>query len=99
MKNNTVTEVTTDAAWRNDLKPEGYTASRVIDIKFPRPCKVRGVDERSVEVEFPVIVGQSPFTEAFTKQVVESMGEVGADAFLDDMADYILRQFIVRNIR
>jgi len=82
-----------------NVRPQGFSATRIIDIKFPAPCKVRGVDERSVEVEIPVIVGESVFSPPFTDRVAHAMGDVGAEAFLDDMADYIIKQFIIRNIR
>lgn len=97
--NETVREVYVADEFRSDIKPSGFATTRVIGLKFPRPCKVRGVDGRSVEVEVPVIAGQPPFSQEFCKQVVEVMGEVGADSYLDDMADYLMRQFIIRNIR
>ena len=68
---------------------------RKMTVKFP--CLIKQVDRDTVEIEMQR--GPDPFNEEFTKAIATLMGDYRGEQFLDDMADYIAKQSILRNIR
>ncbi len=67
-----------------------------LTITFPVPIKQ--VDARKIEIDL-VERGPDPFSVEFTKHVVELMGSMGGEAFLDEMAQHIGKRLIIDNLK
>ncbi len=78
-----------------DPDPLSRLLQRKMTVKFP--CLIKQVDRDTVEIEMQR--GPDPFNEEFTKAIVALMGEYRGEQFLDDMANHIALQSILRNIR
>ena len=95
MKEQYVTEVVSDRPI-NPLIDHNGTKAPKLTITFPVPIKQ--TDRNKVEIDL-LERGPDPFSVEFTRHVVELMGSMGGEAFLDEMAELIGKRLIIRNLR